>query len=119
MPTWSAYRLSCVLCQLCAAAMRRCGRATVALADGHSRKIRNSKRRIVVEVIRVYEAFKQIPTHLGRLIGALRADVNIIGGAERRCIKRAGLCSLVRNRAATGFREDARWLPRFLNNIVY
>ena len=42
--------------------------ATVAVAD--SRKVRNSERRIVVEVIRLYEALKQTPTHLGRIIGA-------------------------------------------------
>lgn len=34
------------------------------------RKVRDGERRIVVEVIRLYEALKQIPTHRGRLIGA-------------------------------------------------
>lgn len=52
------------------------GRATKGLGGKQrwlrrdSREVRNSERRIVVEVIRLYEALKQIPTHLGRLIGA-------------------------------------------------
>ena len=39
---------------------------------GHSRKIGDGQRRVRVEVVRLYEALKQIPTHLARLIGAQR-----------------------------------------------
>ena len=40
-----------------------------------SRKIGYGQRRVGVEMIRFYEALKQIPTHLGRLIGAQRQIV--------------------------------------------
>jgi hypothetical protein len=46
-------------------------RATVASEENcNSREICNGKTRVGVEVLRFYEALKQIPTHLGRLIGA-------------------------------------------------
>lgn len=39
-----------------------------------SRKIGDGQRGVGVEVVRFYEALKQIPTHRGRLIGAQRRD---------------------------------------------
>ena len=36
----------------------------------NSRKIGHCQRRVRVEVVRLYEALEEIPTHLGRLIGA-------------------------------------------------
>jgi hypothetical protein len=42
------------------------------------RQIGHSERRIQIEVVRLYEALEKIPTHLGRLIGALRQEVEDI-----------------------------------------
>jgi hypothetical protein len=52
----------------------RCGGAVAAdnRESGYSRKIGHCQRRVRVEVVRLDEALKKIPTHLGRLIGALR-----------------------------------------------
>lgn len=54
---------------------------------GNSRKIGHCQRGIRVEVVRLYEALEKIPTHLGRLIGALRREIEDImllpeGGIE-------------------------------------
>jgi hypothetical protein len=38
----------------------------------NSRKIGHCQRRVRVKVVRLYEALEKIPTHLGRLIGAMR-----------------------------------------------
>lgn len=48
------------------------GRATVAsgCSSSDSRKIGDGQRRVGIEVVRFYEALKQIPTHLERIIGA-------------------------------------------------
>jgi hypothetical protein len=49
----------------------------------HSRQIGHGQRGIGVEVVRLDEALKQIPTHLGRLIGARRRE-----GEEGMCSSR-------------------------------
>jgi hypothetical protein len=52
-------------------------------AQHNSRKIGDSQRRVRVEVVRLYEALKQIPTHLGRLIGAQGGRARAWGGRGR------------------------------------
>lgn len=47
-----------------------CGGAVASLQRCNSRKIGHCQRRVRVEVVRLYEALEEIPTHLGRLIGA-------------------------------------------------
>jgi hypothetical protein len=53
---------------------RRCSAWGFGGQSCNSRKIGHCQRRVRVEVVRLYEALKKIPTHLGRLIGALRRE---------------------------------------------
>lgn len=83
--------------------MRRAGRNR---GFGDSREVRNSERRIVVEVIRLDEALKQIPTHLGRLIGACGGGRGLerpYGGGSRK----GALCN---GAGSAGVRKRTRTL---------
>ena len=52
-----------------------------------SGQIGDGERGVLVEVVRLYEALEEIPTHLGRLIGALRR----VGEEQVRELKNAML----------------------------